>query len=143
MFNCNAVIVYGTTAGLEMACMRLPVIVAGQAWIRHKGISVDVTNPKEYIEALDRLPFASRLPDENWNRAIRYAYHFYLRIMVPIGVLNQMPYENAPYKIKHLPLKGFDVGADDGLDVICKGILDRNEPFIYKAEEKAKQCLKV
>lgn len=138
MFNCNAVLVYGTTAGLEMACMRLPVIVAGQAWIRNKGISVDVTSPEEYIEALNKLPYANKLDDSNWSRAIRYAYHFYLRIMVPIGVLNQMPYENAPYKIKNLPLSGFAPGADGGLDVICDGILDRNKPFIFKAEEKNK-----
>ncbi|MCA9814404.1 MAG: capsule biosynthesis protein [Cyanobacteria bacterium HKST-UBA01] len=46
MTNCNAVLIYGTTTGLEMACMRLPVIVAGQAWIRNKGISEDVIHPK-------------------------------------------------------------------------------------------------
>lgn len=135
MMNCDAVLIYGTTAGLEMACMGLPVIIAGQAWIKNKGIGVDVSNPTEYESALNKLPFGKRLDQEQWQRALKYAYHYYLRLMIPIGVIDPVPYENAPYVIKHLPLTGFDRGADVGLDIICDGILNGSE-YIFPMENQ-------
>ncbi len=53
MKNCNAVIVYGTIAGLELACMGIPIIVAGQAWVRNKKISIDVSSPENYFKIFD------------------------------------------------------------------------------------------
>lgn len=134
MKNCNAVIVYGTVAGLELACMGIPVIVAGQAWVRNKGISIDVSNPNEYKTILDQLPFDSKLSQDKIDRALKYAYHFYMRTVLPISIVDPMPYENAPYKIRQQPLKMFAKGGDEGLDIACDGIL-KNAPFIYAAEE--------
>src|SRR5688572_4577177 len=37
MSMCNAVIIYGTKAGIELAAMGIPVIVAGEAWLKNKG----------------------------------------------------------------------------------------------------------
>ena len=65
MSLCNAAIIYGTKMGVELTSVGLPVIVAGEAWIRNKG-----SDPRRQLAArstsgiLDRLPFrrAARAP---------------------------------------------------------------------------------
>ena len=44
-----------------LAFLPIPVIVAGEAWIRNKGLTHDASTPAEYFRILDRLPFAERL----------------------------------------------------------------------------------
>ena len=77
MSKCDAVIIYGTTAGVEMTSMGIPVIVAGEAWVRNKGVSFDANSPEEYFSLLDRLPFRKRLDTAVVERARKYAYHFF------------------------------------------------------------------
>ena len=40
---CQAVLIYGTKTGVELAPLGMPIIVAGDAWMRSKGITTDVT----------------------------------------------------------------------------------------------------
>jgi hypothetical protein len=61
MSLCNSAIIYGTKMGVELTSVGLPVIVAGEAWIRNKGITLDATTPDEYFRLLSQLPFAERL----------------------------------------------------------------------------------
>lgn len=133
MQNCNAILIYGTTAGLEMTCMKLPVIAAGEAWIRNKGLCTEVSTSDEYLVALNRLPFAEPVSEETHKRALKYAYHFYLRQMIPLEVIEPQAYKNAPYKIPPQKLSNFAAGYDKGLDTICNGILKRTE-FHYTTE---------
>ena len=53
MSLCNAAIIYGTKMGVELTSVGLPVIVAGEAWIRNKGITHDASSPEEYFRILD------------------------------------------------------------------------------------------
>jgi hypothetical protein len=53
MSLCNAAIIYGTKMGVELTSVGLPVIVAGEAWIRNKGLTHDASTPEEYIRLLD------------------------------------------------------------------------------------------
>ncbi|QQR59920.1 MAG: capsule biosynthesis protein [Candidatus Melainabacteria bacterium] len=133
MMLCDSVLIYGTTTGLELSCMKIPVIVAGEAWIRGKGISFDVSSPSEYTQMLDQLPLNKKLSEDRYSRAIKYAYHYYFRKMIPLGIVEPSGFENAPYKIKDGGLSNFERGADTGLDLICDGIL-KKEPFIFKRE---------
>ena len=57
MSLCNSAIIYGTKMGVELTSVGLPVIVAGEAWIRNKGLTHDATTPEEYFRILERLPF--------------------------------------------------------------------------------------
>ena len=50
------------------------MIVAGEAWIRNKGLTHDASTPQEYFRILDQLPFAERLAAGPLARARRYAY---------------------------------------------------------------------
>ncbi len=127
MSLCNAAVIYGTKMGVELSSVGLPIIVAGEAWIRNKGITHDASSPDEYFRLLDRLPFAGRLTPEQQARARRYAYHFFFNRMIPLPFIEP----KAGYPIFQLRLDTFDPlrpGATQGLDLICDGIL-HGKPF--------------
>jgi hypothetical protein len=127
MQRCNAVIIYNTKAGIEISCMGIPVIVAGEAWIRNKGFSIDVSSAEDYFNVLDRLPFEAGLSQSQLLRAKKYAYHFFFRRMI------QLPFIRSREKGRfELDLKSPDElrhGHFQGLDVICDGIV-KGSPFI-------------
>lgn len=129
MSLCNAAIIYGTKMGVELTSVGLPVIVAGEAWIRNKGLTLDAGSPKEYFEILDRLPLEEKAAPERVSRARKYAYHFFFRRMIPLGWVEP----KAGYPIYRLKLDSIDhlrPGKTPGLDVICDGIL-HGTPFVY------------
>ena len=129
MSLCNAVIIYGTKMGVELTSVGLPVIVAGEAWVRNKGLTRDASTPEEYFRLLDGLPFEERLDETLLRRARKYAYHFFFRRMIPLNFVQP----RAGYPIFVLKLDKIErllPGATPGLDVICDGILT-GAPFIY------------
>ena len=128
MSLCNAAIIYGTKMGVELTSVGLPVIVAGEAWIRNKGLTFDATTPDEYFGFLDRLPFASGLSDAQIRRARRYAYHFFFNRMIPLPFIE--PKAGYPiYRLKLERLQHLVPGESEGLDTICNGILGHT-PFV-------------
>lgn len=133
MMACDSVLIYATTAGLELACMGIPTVISGEAWMRGKAIGADITSQEQYFETLNTLPLGKRMNSEQVSKAKKYAYHFYLRKMIAVGMLEPMPFENCPYKIPEIGLAGFDQGADLGLDIICDGILNDGD-FVFPAE---------
>lgn len=133
MSVCNSVLIYGTKTGVELASMGIPVIVAGEAWIRNKGITIDAKSAIDYFKLLDRLPFKKRMDEKEVLRAQKYAFHFFFRRMIPIGAIKPRT-GWPPYKLEVKTLTQLMPGKDKGLDIICEGILNKEE-FIYKAEE--------
>lgn len=132
MLKCDAVIIYGTQTGVELTSMGIPVIVAGESWVRNKGVSLDASSPEEYFKLLDRLPLKERLSEAVTQRARKYAYHFFFRRMLPLPFMaptGAWP----PYEVKLSTIDDLSPGRSVGLDVICNGILNGDE-FIYPAE---------
>lgn len=126
---CNAALIYGTKMGVELTSVGLPVIVAGEAWVRNKGLTHDARNPAEYLALLDRLPFDERPTAARLRRARTYAYHFFFRRMIPLTFLQP----RARYPIYVLKLDSLDrlrPGRTPGLDVICDGVLS-GSPFVF------------
>jgi len=132
MLNCNAVIIYGTKTGVELTSMGIPVIVAGEAWIRNKGITLDAESIKEYFDLLARLPLNERLDDAKTVRARKYAFHFFFRRMIPLEFC-QPTGSWPPFRFIVNSLDELNQGHSKGLDVICEGILNGTD-FIYPAE---------
>jgi hypothetical protein len=131
MSLCNAAIIYGTKMGVELSSVGLPVIVAGEAWIRNKGITHDASSPEEYFRILSQLPFPGRLEPGQLARARRYAYHFFFNRMIPLPFIE--PKAGFPvYRLKLDRLQQLLPG-DTGLDTICDGILGRR-PFVLQGE---------
>ncbi len=126
---CDAVIIYGTKTGVELTSVGIPVIVAGEAWIRNKGITGDADSVPGYEALLDKLPLGERLPVETITRAKKYAYHFFFRRMIPLGIFEQGP-GLPPYRFVG-SLTDMAPGHDPGLDCVCNGILHAT-PFVYE-----------
>jgi hypothetical protein len=130
MSLCNSAIIYGTKMGVELTSVGLPVIVAGEAWIRNKGITLDASSPEEYFHLLSQLPFAERLSPPQLARARRYAYHFFFNRMIPLAFIE--PKAGYPiYRLKLDRLQQLLPGASQGLDTICDGILAK-APFVLR-----------
>jgi hypothetical protein len=131
MSLCNSVIIYGTKTGVELTSRGIPVIVAGEAWIRNKGLTCDASSPDEYFRILDSLPFPAGLDAGMIARARRYAYHFFFNRMIPLPFIE--PHAgNSIYRLKLDSVRHLLPGESAGLDTICDGILGRT-PFILGA----------
>jgi glycosyltransferase involved in cell wall biosynthesis len=132
MLKCDAVIIYGTKAGLELSTIGIPVIVAGEAWVRDKGFTLDADSAERYFEILDGLPVRTRMSEQLVQRARKYAYHFFFRRLIPVPVL-QSAKGGGLTKVAIAGLEDLLPGKYPGLDVICDGIIT-GEEFIYPAE---------
>lgn len=130
--RCNAALIYNTKTGIEVSSMGIPVVVAGEAWIRGKGFSRDASSPEEYFRILDGLPFAAPLDPAQKKRALKYAFHFFSRRMIPLPFISPEDYFGFSLGIERLDQ--LLPGNFKGLDVICEGILNAT-PFIYPAEK--------
>jgi hypothetical protein len=136
MTQCDSVLIYGTKTGVELASLGVPVIVAGEAWIRNKGITIDARSREHYLELLDSLPLRRRLDEAAMRRAKKYAYHFFFRRMIPLTVVKPVEGKSwSPYAVNVASLNDLAPGHDAGLDAICDGILHGRE-FIYPAQER-------
>jgi hypothetical protein len=122
MEACDSVLIYATKTGIELAARGVPVVVAGEAWVRGKGITIDPSSRAEYFGLLEQLPLKRRLDLGQVERARRYAHHFFFRRMISVDslVASSGP---APYALAVHSLAELGPGRDDGLDVICDGIL--------------------
>ncbi len=133
MSQCNAVLIYGTKTGVELAASGIPVIVAGEAWIRGKGVTFDADSEIEYFRLLDTLPLPARLDEPTRSRALKYAYHFFFRRMIPLDSMRERK-GWPPFCVSINGMHDLMPGQSLGLDIICDGILNGTS-FIYPAEE--------
>ena len=141
MLQCDSVIIYGTKTGVELTSMGVPVVVAGEAWIRNKGVTLDARSAAHYFELLDRLPLGKRMDDDAVRRARKYAFHFFFRRMIPLPMM-QTAEGKSPFRVAIQSIDELRVGASKGLDVICDGII-RGSPFVYPAEQDAVEKVEV
>lgn len=135
MSQCDSVIIYGTKTGVELASVGVPVVVAGEAWIRNKGVTLDAHSAAHYFELLDRLPLGKRMDEEAIRRARKYAFHFFFRRMIPLEMFAPAQGKTL-YQVAIESIRELLPGRSRGLDVICEGIL-RDTAFVYPEEQMA------
>ena len=129
---CDSVLIYGTKTGVELTAVGIPVVVAGEAWIKNKGLTLDAATPEAYFRILDSLPLNRRLEPAVVERALKYAYHFFFRRMMPLPFLKKVS-SNLFFTPAIASADALAQGADPALDLICEAILE-GRPFIYPAE---------
>ena len=120
--SCDCALIYATKTGVELASMGIPVVVAGEAWVRNKGFTHDARSPEHYRELLARLPFGERLSAEMIELARRYAFHFFFRRMIPLDFVQPIAGPRR-FATRIDGLGSLRPGANPGLDAICQGIL--------------------
>ncbi len=130
---CDSALIYGTKMGVELTSVGIPTIVAGEAWIKNKGLTLDAASRAEYFGILDTLPVGKRLPPEIVERAKKYAYHFFFRRMMPLTFM-QRDASALFFKVDIDSVDDLAPGRNEGLDRMCEGILT-HAPFVYPAEE--------
>ena len=82
---CNAAIIYGTKTGVELTSMGIPVIVAGEAWIKNKGLTTTPPLPATILQLLIGFPSLGASTRKRADRALKLlAYHFFFRRMIPV-----------------------------------------------------------
>lgn len=128
----DAAIIYGTKMGVELATLGMHCIVAGEAWIRGKGLTHDAQSKPHYFELLSKLPYGETMPRPDRARALRYAYHFFFRRMMPLPFLAPNG-TGSMFDIAIESLEDLAPGRHPGLDAICDGIAT-GAPFVYEAE---------
>lgn len=133
MLQCDAAIVYATKTGVELTALGLPVIVAGDAWVRNKGITLDASSPTDYEQLLRSLPLGRRLEGEQLERAQKYAFHFFFRRMIPIELVEPTRHGEPKYTIAVSDRAQLQRGRSLGLDIVCDGVLT-GSPFVFPAE---------
>ncbi len=138
MANCDAALIYATKMGIELTASGIPTVVAGEAWIRGKGFSLDAGTPTDYAGILQRLPLGRRMDAVATERARKYAFHYFFRRMIPLEFVSQHSSESLAFDLQVEGLDDLAPGAAAGLDVICEGILS-GAPFIYPADGKIGQ----
>lgn len=129
---CDSVLIYGTKTGVELTAVGIPVVVAGEAWIKNKGLTLDASSPEQYRLILDSLPLGKRLEPEVVDRALKYAYHFFFRRMMPLPFLKKVA-SNLFFTPDIASADALAPGSDRALDLVCEAILE-GRPFIYPAE---------
>ena len=132
MALCDSVLIYATKMGVELTSVGIPVVVAGEAWIKNKGLTYDALSPEQYFEFLGRLPLGRPLTPEVVDRALKYAYHFFFRRMIPLPFLKKVE-SNLFFTVDIRSVDDLAVGQSAALDVVCDAILE-GRPFIYPAE---------
>jgi hypothetical protein len=115
--------IFNTKMGMELAARGMPVVVAGDAWIRGKGFSRDASSPEAYLALLENPATFTPLTEKETVRARQYAYHFFFRRCVPVAALAETA--NSPLtSLRPDAATLARPGQDKGLDVICDGVLN-------------------
>jgi hypothetical protein len=159
----GGVLIFGTKTGVELAATGTRVVVAGEAWVKGKGFTIDPDSVEAYRAILDSMPFRDALPASLVERARKYAYHYFFRRLLPYSFVKDradrktatptdskfdkflakvlgreavQPIFVSPYDIDPDEARDLSPGANRSLDIVCEGILEK-KGFIYdpKARE--------
>jgi hypothetical protein len=113
---------YTTTVGLEAAVRGVPVAVAARTHYRDRGFTHDLGSPTDLGDLLRSGAWA--MSDEQVALAIRYAFMFFFRCMIPFPLVQ--PDHGRPASAPD-DAAALLPGADRYLDFICERILSSGD----------------
>jgi len=76
---CDLGLIFATKAGIELAALGKPLIVAGESWIRGRGLSVDPTSKLEYFAHLESFSKNPNSLPTNVEAALKFAHYFFFQ----------------------------------------------------------------
>ena len=128
--KCDNILIYGSRLGIEMSALGKMVIVAGEGFIRNKNIAIDIVSKKHYKKILENLPLENLMVNDRLLRAKKYAYHFFIRKMIPINVIEEVPYKWPNFRVNKNFKDMLNFKQDKGFEKICRSIIN-NDKFIF------------
>ena len=115
---------------MEFAPFGINVIVAGESYVKNKGITIDPKTKKEYFEILEKIPLKIRKDASKIARAKKYAYHFFFKKSIVPNSLKEEPTKWPIFSTKSNVLDNLKKGNDKPLKSICDSIINY-KPFTY------------
>lgn len=132
----RAALVYGARMGVELVLLGVPVVVAGESFLRGKGFTFDPASSDEYFAILERVLELGPVTAVQAERAWRWYYHYFFRLMLPF------PFYSADKdvglsrpRLTFTNLAELAPGRSAVLDRICRGLVDPLTPFEWDAVE--------
>lgn len=119
-------IIYGTKTGVELVSSGVPTIVAGEAWIKNKDLTLDPLSKSEYFQHLEDFAKGNSVESPDVEKALSYAHHFFFRRMIEINSIKPIPYY--PYARPQLKVDWEE--TDPGLVKVINSILS-GDPFEF------------
>jgi predicted peroxiredoxin len=117
-------IIYGSKVGLEVAALGKPLLIAGEAWSRGKGIGIEPKDKLAYFGALEQFRINSDLLYTNRTKGLEVAYYYFFRRLIKIESIR--PIRFYPYARPRIAAKWFE--KDEGLRAIVNS-LENNLEF--------------
>jgi hypothetical protein len=129
----RAALVYGARVGVELVMLGTPVVVAGEAFMRGKGFTLDPGSADEYFSLLGRLPDLEEPSKAAIERARKWYYYYFFRLMMPFPFYDLE--RDGAARLSFQSLADLLPGRSPGLDVVCRGILDGQTVFEWDEPE--------
>jgi hypothetical protein len=132
----RAALVYGARMGVELVMLGVPVVVAGEAFMRGKGFTFDPASREEYLALLANSTQIETPSAEARGRARRWYYYYFFRMMMdfPFFRTDRVGSES-PTTLTFSSLADLLPGRSPVLDRVCQGILDGTTPFEWDSFE--------
>ena len=124
----KVVIVYNTKTGIEAAYREKPVVIAGEAWIRGKGIGWDALSPTNYLKILESFKKPLEMTHEQRSRAKKYAYHFFFRRMIRFQIFSNRSANDNLFPDKNLDFQDLLGTNDVNFQEVLHAILENRIP---------------
>lgn len=119
-------IVYGSKIAGELAALGSRVIVAGEAWAKHKGFTIDISSKDHYIRELDKqINSSGKIDKYRQELALKYCYYFFYERMVELEFAIPTGDKSQPFEIKYSNWKELKSMKYPGLETILSYILGK------------------
>jgi hypothetical protein len=126
----QAALVYGARMGVELVMLNTPVVVAGEAFMRGKGFTIDPATREEYFAVLEGGATIPKPTDEERELARRWYYFYFFRMMMPFPFYSvERIGQEALVRLSFESLGDLQPGRSPVLDLVCKGIVDGKSAF--------------
>lgn len=123
-------IIFGTKTGLEVAALGKPLLIAGEAWSRNKGIGIEPSTKEDYFTTLCDFERDNKSLFRNRIRGLEVAHYFFFRKLIPIISIKPIPFY--PYARPKMHSDWSE--ADFGLNTVISA-LENGHEFVVPSEE--------
>jgi hypothetical protein len=109
------------TVGVELACLGIPMIIAGEAHYSGKGFTHEATTRDDYNRLLREAKSMPRLTEKQKQLARLYAHFFFFERQIPINIIRKEEGHWGNVDVQRI--EELLPGKDPVLDLICNSIV--------------------